>query len=79
MVNPLLKWDASSRWIRIPTVKLKIPGKSRIQKFCYIQVIVFDLSYLPVAAVWIYQVRYHEKNVKNVFSIFHIFSWLRAY
>ena len=36
---------------RIPTVKLKIPGKSRIQKFCYIQVIVFDLSYLPVAAV----------------------------
>ena len=37
--------------VRIPTVKLKIPGKSRIQKFCYIQVIVFDLSYLPVAAV----------------------------
>ena len=31
---------------RIPTVKLKIPGKSRIQKFCYIQIIVFDLSYL---------------------------------
>ena len=33
--------------IRIPTVKLKIPGKSifelRNQKFCYIQVIVFDL------------------------------------
>ena len=37
--------------IRIPTVKLKIPGKGRIQKFCYIQVIVFDLSYLPMAAV----------------------------
>ena len=37
--------------IRIPTVKLKIPGKSRIQKFCYIQVIVFNLSYLPLAAV----------------------------
>ena len=40
---------------RIPTVKLKIPGKSifeiRNQNFCYIQVIVFDLSYLPVAAV----------------------------
>ena len=36
--------------IRIPTVKLKIPGKSifeiRNQNFCYIQVIVFDLSYL---------------------------------
>ena len=40
---------------RIPTVKLKIPGKSifeiRNQNFCYIQVIVFDLVYLPVAAV----------------------------
>ena len=34
--------------IRIPTVKLKIPGKkhgkSRIPKFCYIQVIVFEPS-----------------------------------
>ena len=41
--------------VRIPTVKLKIPGKSifeiRIPNFCYIQVIVFDLSYPPVAAV----------------------------
>ena len=37
--------------VRIPTVKLKIPEKNRIQKFCYIQVIVFDLSYLLVAAV----------------------------
>ena len=40
---------------RIPTVKLKIPVKSifeiRNQNICYIQVIVFDLSYLPVAAV----------------------------
>ena len=36
---------------RIPTVKLKIPGKSRIQKFCYIQVIVLGLSFLPVTAV----------------------------
>ena len=26
-------------------------GKSRIPNFCYIQVIVFDLGYLPVAAV----------------------------
>ena len=52
----------SARWRyrasgRIPTVKLKIPGKSifeiRIPNFCYIQVIVFDLSYLPVAAVGI--------------------------
>ena len=36
---------------RIQTVKLKIPRKSRIPNFCYIQVIVFDLDYLPVAAV----------------------------
>ena len=49
-------------------MKLKIPGKSRIQKFRYIQVIVFDLSNLPVAAVGSKQVRNHEKNVKNVFS-----------
>ena len=38
--------------IRIPTVKLKIPGKSifeiGIPNFCFIKVIVFDLSYLPV-------------------------------
>ena len=27
-----------SKLSRIPTVKLKIPGKSRIQKFCNIQV-----------------------------------------
>ena len=44
--------------IRIPTVKLKIPGKKifeiRIPNFCYIEVIVFDLSYLPVAAVGTY-------------------------
>ena len=42
-------------WDRIPTVKLKIPGKRifeiRNQNFCCIQVIVFDLSYLPVAVV----------------------------
>ena len=37
--------------IRIQTVKLEIPRKSRIPNFCYIQVIVFDLGYLPVAAV----------------------------
>ena len=56
-------------------MKLKIPGKSiyeiRIPIFCYIQVIVFDLSYLPVAAVGTKQVRCHEKNVKNTFYIFH--------
>ena len=35
-----------SKLSRIPTVKLKIPGKSRIQKFCYIHVIVFDLRWI---------------------------------
>ena len=48
-------------------------GKIRIPKFCYIQVIVIDLSYLPVAAVGTQQVRYYKKNVKNAFYIFHIF------
>ena len=46
-------------------------GKSifeiRIPNFCYIQVIVFDLNYLPVAAVGTWQVRYHEKIVKTHF------------
>ena len=48
-------WLNSVHGRRIPTVKLKIPGKSifeiRNQNFCYIQDIVFDLSYLSVAAV----------------------------
>ena len=55
---------------RIPTVKLKIPGKSifeiRIPNFCYIQVIVFDLK---LSTSDRYQVRYHEKNVKNIKSV----------
>ena len=50
----------------------KIIFKIRIPNFCYIQVIVFDLSYLPVASVGTEQVRYHEKNVKNSSYIFHI-------
>ena len=37
--------------------------KSRIPNFCYIQVIVFDLSYLPVTAVG------------TLIFIFTIFSW----
>ena len=43
---------------RIKWSKLKIPGKCsfdrvqiRIQNFCYIQAIVFDFGYLPLAAV----------------------------
>ena len=36
----------------------------QIPNFCYIQVIVFDLSYLPVAAV-----------VKTLFIFFTICSW----
>ena len=59
---------------RIPTVKFKIPAKS-IGKanFCYNQVIVFDLCYLPVAAVGTSQVRYHEKILKNRKDVLHIF------
>ena len=44
-------------------MKLKIPGKSMGKS----GIIVFDLSYLPVAAVATSQVRYHEKIVKNTF------------
>ena len=49
---------------------MKIPGKAFLRyefipKFCYIQVIVFDLSYLPVGTK---QVRYHEKILKNIKS-----------
>ena len=43
--------DQSGIKIRIPTVILKIPGKSMgkaIPIFCYIKVIVFDLGYLPI-------------------------------
>ena len=46
--------------------------KIRIPNFCYIQVIVFDLNYLPVAAIGTQQVRYHEKIVKNTFYVFPI-------
>ena len=63
LLGILLYLGKSDTYFRIPTVKLKIPGKSifeiRIPNFCYIQVIVFDLSYLPVAAVGTYQVRCH--------------------
>ena len=41
----------------------------RIPNFCCIQVIVFDLGYLPVAAVGTQQVRHHEKIVKNIKSV----------
>ena len=55
LVNPRDRNGLTDYLIRIPTVKLKIPvknhGKIRIPNFCYIQVIVFDLSYLLVAAV----------------------------
>ena len=60
-------WRSRCILRRIPTVKLKIPGKSRIQKFCYIQVIVFDLGYLPVAAVRTWQVRLHLSPSKMEF------------
>jgi len=87
----LTSWFDCTHWCswfrilsgRIKWSKLKIPGKSsfdrlkiRIQKFCYIQVKVFDLGYLPLAAVETLQVRDHEKNVKNIkksgtISFFH--------
>jgi len=51
----IVKMIISNKFIfelsRIQTVKLKIPRKSRIPIFCYIQVIVFDLGYLPLAAI----------------------------
>ena len=51
-----------------PEDEIENSGRSifeiRIPNFCYIQVIVFDLSYVPVAAVGTWQVRYHEKIVK---------------
>ena len=43
-----------------------------MQNFSYIQVIVFDLSYLPVIAVGIKQVRNQKKNVKNRKDVFHM-------
>ena len=54
-VVPFRKARAFTIVTRIPTAKLKIPGKSifktRNQNFYYIQVIVFDFSYRPVAAI----------------------------
>ena len=58
-------------------MKLKIPGKGtfeiRIPNFCYIQVIVFDLSYLPVTAVGTKQVRYDKKCEKRFLYFLHFF------
>ena len=56
-------WVLSRRWNR--KFRRSI-FEIRIQNFCYIQVIVFDLSYLPLGAVGTKQVRYHEKIVKNI-------------
>ena len=77
--NGLTSWIACTHWCpwfrilsgRKKGSKLEIPGQSsfyrfkiRNQKFYNIQVIVFDLGYLPLASVT--QVRYHEKIVKNI-------------
>ena len=52
-------------------------GKSifeiRNQNFRYIQVIVFDLSYLPVVAVGLRKSATMKKIMKNIFSFFHKF------
>ena len=45
----------------------KKPGKSRIPNFCYIQVLVFDLSYPPVVAVGTQQVGFQKKCEKRLF------------
>ena len=56
-----------------PDGEIENSGKSifeiPIPNFCYIQVVVFDLSYLPVAAVGTQQVRYDEKMLFPEFSI----------
>ena len=83
-MGQLLEWDEIRKFKiispRIPMVKLKIPGKCifkiQNQNFCYIQVIVFDLSYLPVEADRTQQVRFHEKIVKNIKSVFRISKML---
>ena len=55
----------------VENLEVENPGKrifeKRNQNFCYIQVIVFDLGYLPVAAVRTQQVRCHRQiaKVKN--------------
>ena len=65
-LNEFIKID-----VQDPDGEIENSGKSifeiRIPNFCYIQVIVFDLGYLPVAAVGTQQVRYHEKIAKNIF------------
>ena len=52
-----------------PDGEIENSGKSifeiRIPNFCYIQVIVFGLSYQLVAAVGAERVRYHEKCGKH--------------
>ena len=61
---PQLKWVSDQD----PDGEIENSGNSifeiRIPNFCYIQ--VFDLSFLPRSAVGTQQVRYHEKNVKNI-------------
>ena len=67
--------DEIGTGLRIPTVKLKIPekhGKSRIPNFCYIQVIVFDLSYLPVARLGLSKMR----KILKAFSAFFMVAYL---
>ena len=61
-----------------PVGEIENSGKtfflSRIQNFCYIQVIVFHLSYLPVAAVGTQQVRNHEKKMWKIEKTFFMES-----
>ena len=64
MVKNAVFWNILKDFLRLdPDGEIENSGKSifeiRIQNFCYIQVIVFGLSYLPVAAVGTKQVRNH--------------------
>ena len=40
--------------------------KIKNQKFCYIEVIVFDPGYQPLTAIWTQKKRSSEKIVKNM-------------
>ena len=62
-----------------PDGEIENSGKSifeiRIPNFCHIQIIIFDLSYLQVAAVGDLASTLPWKIVKNMFYIFRNFLW----
>ena len=64
----VVNWGASSRWSFPPISAWGSIETTTMRKM--LPTLVFDFSYLPVAAVGTYQVRYHEKIVKNIKSVF---------